>query len=181
MGVPFERVPAPALIKENESRGLGFQISHPSDHRCASFFSKHSLITYHDSLAQLCAGYWESTEGVCSQPYHAHIHSTGRWTHIQLVAVQCNKCFKRGLYTAVHGWARKKKVMSKTKKFREVTLISIGKDEGRLEERRHASQEDSIARFKRTEKAWQVLCGQNVKMQWQEVGRCVRLEQARSL
>ena len=118
---------------------------------------------------------------MCTHPYHAHIHSTGRWTHILLVAGPCNKCSKRGLHTAVCSWARKKKVMSKTKKFREVTLISIWKDEGRVEERRHASQEDSIARFKRTEKAWQVLCGQNVKMQWPKVGRCVRLERARSL
>ena len=72
--MPFERAPAPALIKENKSHGLGFQISHPSDHRYASFFSKHSLVTYHDSLAQLCAGYWESTEGVCVHTSTMHVY-----------------------------------------------------------------------------------------------------------
>ena len=77
VGVTFERVPAPTLVKENKSHGLRFQISHPSDHRYASFFSKHSLITYHDSLAQLCARYWASTEGVC-------VHTPTMHTYILL-------------------------------------------------------------------------------------------------
>lgn len=69
------------------------------------------------------------------------------------------------------------------KNFRVVTLACIWKDETRLDKRRHASPEDRIARsrMQRSEKAWQVLCGQNVEMKWQEVGQFVRLEQARSL
>lgn len=69
------------------------------------------------------------------------------------------------------------------KSFTEVTPICIWKDEGRCHRRRKAPQEGGIAhaRVWRGGKAWQPLCGQNVEIEWQEIGLFVRLEQAKSL
>lgn len=70
---------------------------------------------------------------MCAHPYHAHTQSVKRWRHIPTVAMQWDRCYKRG--------AIKRKAMTTS----GVTLNCIWKDEGRFHGRRDASQKGGIA------------------------------------